>query len=100
MATRQGKRDYALLLLLIKTGIRRSECAALKVGDIQEEQGHSIAVLQHTKGNKRRKVKLAVEVRRAIDDYLVSAELLERGNEAPLFVQFRRGDHLLSDNKK
>jgi integrase/recombinase XerD len=92
-ATLQGKRDYALLLLLLKTGIRRGECASLKMGDLEEEQGHNVAVLRHTKGNKRRKVKLAVEVRRAIEDYVTAARLQERGNEAPLFVQFRRGDH-------
>ena len=92
-STHQGKRDYSLLLLLLKTGIRRGECAALKMGDIGEEQGHSIALLRQTKGNKRRKVKLAVEVRRAIEAYLAVAGLAARGNVAPLFVQFRRGDH-------
>lgn len=93
LCTIQGKRDYAMLLLLLKTGIRRGECAALNMGDLQEEQGHSLAILRQTKGNKRRKVKLAAEVRRAIDAYLLAAGLFDRGSEAPLFVQFRRGDH-------
>lgn len=89
----QGKRDYAMLLLLLKTGIRRSECATLQLADLHEEQGHSVALLRQTKGNKRRKVKLAVEVRRAIDDYLVAAGRTDLASDAPLFVQFRRGDH-------
>lgn len=92
-STRQGKRDYALLLLLLKTGIRRSECAALRLGDLQEEQGHAIAVLRQTKGNKRRKVKLAVEVHRAIQDYLIATSRTELAEDVPLFVQFRKGDH-------
>jgi site-specific recombinase XerD len=89
----QGKRDYAMLLLLLKTGIRRSECAALCLGDLQQEQGHPIAILRQTKGRKRRMVKLAAEVRRAIDQYLAASGRANLGNEAPLFVQFRKGDH-------
>lgn len=92
-SSRQGKRDYAMLLLLLKTGIRRSECADLRLGDLQQEQGHTIAILRHTKGNKRRMVKLAVEVQRTIDDYLTASDRLNLGDEAPLFVQFRKGDH-------
>lgn len=92
-SSNQGKRDYAMLLLLLKTGIRRSECATLRLGDLQEEQGHAIAILRQTKGNKRCKVKLAVEVRRAIEDYLAALDRTGLADEAPLFVQFRKGDH-------
>lgn len=91
--TRQGQRDYAMLLLLLKTGMRRSECAALNIGDLHTEQGHSIATIRHAKGNKRRRVKLAVEVRRALDEYLVAVGRTHLTDEAPLFIQFRRGDH-------
>ena len=93
LSTNQGKRDYAMLLLLLKTGIRRSECAALSLGDLLEEQGHYVLLIRHAKGNKRRKVKLAVEVRRAIDEYLEAVSRMELEKTAPLFVQFRRGDH-------
>ncbi len=92
-ATNQGKRDYALVMLLLRTGLRRSECAALKMGDLAQEQGHSIAVIRHAKGDKRRKVKLAVEVVRAIEEYLEASDRKSVGPEAPLFVQFRKGDH-------
>jgi integrase/recombinase XerD len=93
----RGKRDYALLMMLIFTGMRRAECAGLTLGDIKQEQGHNIAVIRHGKGNKRRTVKVPVPVRRALDEYL--AALAAGGvspttsTATPLFVQFRKGDH-------
>ena len=94
--TAQGKRDLAILLLLLRTGLRRSECAALRLGDLLQEQGHYIAVIRHAKGDKRRKVKIPVDVMRTIEDYL-SAVGRDRNQQSglttPVFVQFRRGDH-------
>jgi integrase/recombinase XerD len=92
-STALGKRDYALILLLLRTGIRRSEAAALRIGDLTMEQGYHVAVIQHGKGNKRGLAKLPVEVRQAIDVYLEAVGRTEVGPEAPLFVGFRRGDH-------
>lgn len=65
-----GKRDYALLSLLLRTGIRRSECVALNISDFTQEQGHTVATVRHGKGDKRRKVKIPVDVFRSIDAYL------------------------------
>src|SRR5450755_3612487 len=61
MKTTKGKRDYAILSLLLRTGLRRSECSALNIGDLKPEQGHTIAVIQHGKGDKRGIVKVPVE---------------------------------------
>jgi site-specific recombinase XerD len=91
--TLQGKRDFAILLLLLRTGIRRSECADLKLGDLQEEQGHHLLVIRHAKGDKRRKVKVPVDVVRALDTYMEECARKDLNKEAPLFVQFRKGDH-------
>jgi integrase len=52
-STALGKRDYALIMLLLRTGIRRSEAAALTLGDHVMEQGYHVAIIQHSKGNKR-----------------------------------------------
>lgn len=97
-SSRQGKRDYAIVSLLLRTGLRRSECAALRLGDLQQEQGHRIAILRHAKGDKRRKIKIPVDVWRVIEEYLLSiglnpAELRGEQAEQSVFVQFRRGDH-------
>lgn len=88
-STKQGKRDYALILMLMKTGLRRAELVALNRVDIKMMDGHHVAVIEHGKGDKRRIVKLRVDVYRALQTYLEA-----RGNEGEaLFVSFRRGDH-------
>jgi site-specific recombinase XerD len=87
--TKQGKRDYALILMLVKTGLRRAELVALNRTDIKIIDGHHVAVIEHGKGDKRRVVKLRVDVYRALETYLNA-----RGQEGnALFVSFRRGDH-------
>jgi site-specific recombinase XerD len=91
--TTKGKRNYALLSLLLRTGLRRSERNALNIGDLRLEQRHTIAVIQHGKGDKRGIVKIPVDVVRAIESYLQAAERKNAPLEAPLFVGFNRGDH-------
>ena len=92
-STALGKRDYALIMLLLRTGIRRSEAAALTLGDLSMEQGYHVAIIRHGKGNKRGFAKLPIEVKQAIDAYLEAVERTEACAEAPLFVGFRKGDH-------
>lgn len=70
LATLKGRRDHALLLLLIRTGIRRAECAALALSDFHHEQGHTTMTVRHGKGDKRRKVKVPVDVAREIEAYV------------------------------
>jgi len=89
-----GKRDYALVLLLVRTGIRRAEAAALTVGDLRQMDGHRVAIIQHGKEDKRRIVKLLPDVFRAIQAYMEAAYRLEARPEEPLFVQVRRGGHV------
>lgn len=91
--TTKGMRDYAILSLLLRTGLRRSECSALNISDLKLEQGHTIAVIRHGKGDKRGIVKVPVDVVRAIEAYLEAAERKDTPLEAPLFVGFDRGDH-------
>ena len=88
-SSKQGKRDYALILMLMKTGLRRAELVSLNRADIKIMDGHHVAVVEHGKGDKRRVVKLRVDVYRALEDYLQA-----RGQEGEaLFVSFKRGDH-------
>lgn len=77
-STPRGKRDYALLTLMIQTGIRRASVVSLRVEDLKTNQGHYIAVLEHAKGDHRQEVKIPVPVHRAIEAYLV-----ERGDITP-----------------
>lgn len=86
--TSKGQRDYAIISLLVRTGLRRFECVALDIGDITKEQGHNIAIVRHGKGDKRRKVKLPVDVFRTIEVYIASRKYSSLND--PLFVGFDR----------
>lgn len=89
-STKAGKRDYALILALVKTGLRRAELVALNRSDVRMMDGHHVAIVQHGKGDKRRIVKLRVDVWRGLEDYL---KVLPPGaGDSPLFVSFRKGD--------
>ena len=90
-STIAGKRDYTILLVALKTGLRRAQLAALKRSDLRMMDGHRVAIVEHGKGDKTRVVKLRTEVYNAIQVYLES--LPEAGKDAPLFVRVRRGDH-------
>jgi integrase/recombinase XerD len=120
-STLLGLRDYVLLLLLLRTGIRRSEAASLCLADLRMDQGHYTATIQHGKGDTRRRVKIPVDVWREIALYIealrarheeeLQRELAALGTDTdteqrrsieqrhqvalndPLFVSFRRGDH-------
>lgn len=92
-STIKGLRDYAIINLLLRTGIRRSECAALNIGDLKQEQGHTVAIIQHGKGDKKGVVKLPVDVFRAIQAYINAAERDITALDNPLFTGCDKGDH-------
>ena len=86
-----GKRDHVLLMLLIYGGIRRSECAAIKLKDISLKQEHHVLTVQAGKGNKRRDVPLRPDVFRAISLYLEATNRLNNNPENYLFTGFLKG---------
>ena len=65
--TSTGRRDYAILLLLARLGLRASEVAFLEFDDIDWNTG---TLHVRTKGGVRRKFPLSHEVGEAIADYL------------------------------
>ena len=60
------KRDYAILMIFLNCGIRRSELVGLNLTDVYEDRLRVVG-----KGNKERFVYLGTSCRKAIDDYLV-----------------------------
>lgn len=64
-----GARDYALMLLMLRLGLRLAEVSALRVSSI--EWRHGRWTLQcRTKDGQKQMWPLPKEVKRAIDDYL------------------------------
>ncbi len=60
-----AKRDYAILMLFLNCGIRRSELVGLNLTDVYEDRIRVVG-----KGNKERIVYFGSACRKALDDYL------------------------------
>ena len=67
--TLQGKRDYAILLLLLTTGLRKAEICNLKVADLKTYRNQAVIDVIG-KGKKFRRIPLKAETLLAIKDYL------------------------------
>ena len=72
----EGLRDYALILLLVRTGLRREEVARVRVDDLHQEQGHW-AIRVTRKGGGPQLVKVPADVYRALIAWLDAAALHE-----------------------
>lgn len=60
------KRDYAILMLFLNCGIRRSELVGLNLSDVYEDRIRVVG-----KGNKERIVYFGTSCRKALDQYLI-----------------------------
>jgi site-specific recombinase XerD len=67
--TLQGKRDYAILLTLLTTGLRKAEICNLKVADLKTYRNQAVIDVIG-KGQKFRRMPLKTETLIAIQDYL------------------------------
>jgi integrase/recombinase XerD len=65
--TATGRRDYAVLLLLARLGLRAGEVAQLTLDDIDWEAGELIV---HGKGGRHDRLPLPADVGRAVVEYL------------------------------
>ena len=67
--TLQGKRDYAILLTLLTTGLRKAELCNLKVGDLKTYRNQAVIDVIG-KGKKFRRIPLHPDALVAVKDYL------------------------------
>ena len=85
------KRDYAILILFLNCGIRRSELVGLNVSDVYEDRIRVVG-----KGNKERFVYFGSACRKAIDAYMeIRTKLILTDNRA-LFGS-RNGNRISTD---
>ncbi|MBM4431663.1 MAG: hypothetical protein FJ026_15165, partial [Chloroflexi bacterium] len=91
--TLKGKRDRALLGVLLGTGVRRSEAAGLTLEQIQQRDGRWVIADLIGKRNKVRTVPMPSWCKMAIDAW-VEATGITCGR---LFRPINKGDHLVGE---
>ena len=74
------KRDYAILMLFLNCGIRRSELVGLNLSDVYEDRIRVVG-----KGNKERFVYFGTACRKAIDIYLIERNKVVLSDNRALF---------------
>jgi site-specific recombinase XerD len=79
----QKERDLAIIQMLLGAGLRISEAAALKVGDVQIGKRTGKVRVRHGKGTKARTIPLSLQVRQALQLYL---EARQGEDEEQLFL--------------
>ena len=74
------KRDYAILMLFLNCGIRRSELVSLNLTDVYEDRIRVVG-----KGNKERIVYFGTACRKALDIYLIERNKIVLSDNRALF---------------
>ena len=87
-----AKRNYALLEVLLETGLRVGEVAALRIGDLALHDRSGVVQVREGKGRKQREVPLNSNARRALKLYLKGREPLR--DEEYVFLSERGGKPL------
>src|SRR4029077_7444248 len=77
----RGKRDYAMVAVLLGCGLRRAEAAALAVETLQQREEHWVIADLVGKGGHVRNVPVPSWIKAAVDDWLNAAEV----NSGPVF---------------
>lgn len=68
--TRHPQRDYAILQMMLQTGMRVGECVALNIEDIAFGERSGSVIIRSGKGNKARTVPLNSSARQALAEYI------------------------------
>ena len=75
--TLRGKRDAAMLGLLVGCGLRRTELVELDVAQLQQREEHWAIVDLIGKGGRVRTVPVPASVKQSIDEWICAAEITE-----------------------
>jgi len=96
-ATIKGKRDYAMVSIMLRSGLRREEVQKLTIGNIKMKQGHHVIDIEDGKGGQPATVKMPPDVWCYVNEYLQALQEKHPRRDArlnaPLFISLRKGDH-------
>jgi integrase/recombinase XerC len=91
-------RDRAIAILLLNTGMRISECAALAVDDVLVSERKGLLKIRDGKGGAYREIPLNSHCREAIQNWLTERSRLYSNNLDPAFFISNRGCRLSVDS--
>lgn len=93
-STLKGKRDRAILAVMLGCGLRRDEVASLTVDHIQQRDARWVILNLQGKHNRVRTIGMAPWVKRLIDEWTTAAGI----TDGLLFRRIRRGGHIAGDS--
>jgi integrase/recombinase XerD len=91
--TRKGKRDRAILALLVACGLRRGELIALTVDQLQQREGRWVIPDLEGKGGRIRTIPIPALVKVRIDEWLAAAAI----TNGRIFRSVNKGDRVIGD---
>ncbi len=91
--TLKGKRDRAMLALLLGCGLRRTELLALTVDQIEQREGRWVIPDLVGKGHRRRTVPVPAAVKHRVEEWVLAAGI----TEGRLFRPISKGGKLTGD---
>jgi len=92
-STLKGKRDRAILALLILCGLRRAELVALEIDRIQQREGRWVLPDLVGKGKRRRTVTVPAAVKVRIDTWIAAAKI----SEGKVFRPVNKGGRVVGE---
>jgi len=93
--TLRGKRDRAILAVLLLAGLRRNECAELTLEHFQQRDERWAIVDLRGKRGKIRTVPVKPIVKLLVDDWCQAADI----KSGYIWRSFRKGDHIAAKSK-
>jgi integrase len=97
--TLKGKRDRAMLALLVGCGLRRAELLRLNVEDLQQREGRWVIPDMAGKGNRLRTVSVPAAVKARVDDWVEAAGISEGRPFRPVNKGGRISGEAIRDEK-
>ncbi len=96
--TLKGKRDRAMLALLLGCGLRRTELLSLEVDHIEQREGRWVIPDLVGKGNRRRTVPVPAAVKIRVEEWVLAAELDRSKPGGKLFRPISKAGKLTGDS--
>jgi site-specific recombinase XerC len=88
--TLRGKRDYAILAVLLGCGLRRAELAATTVRDLQQREEHWVFADLIGKGGHIGTVPVPEWIEKAVEDWLTVASI----TDGPIFRSINKAGRI------